>query len=45
LPQRRDPAWITAVEAVGQIDKAVAVAPAAKFGYFDSATCDPFALA
>jgi hypothetical protein len=45
LPQRRDPAWITAMEAVGQIDKAVAVAPAAKFGHFDSTTCDPFAFA
>jgi hypothetical protein len=33
------------MEAVGQIDKAVAVAPAAKFGHFDSTTCDPFALA
>jgi len=45
LPQRRDPAWITAMEAVGKIDKAVAVAPAAKFGHFDSTTCDAFAFA
>ena len=30
------------MEAIGQIDKAIAVAPAAKFGHFDWATCRRF---
>jgi len=45
LTQRRDPARIIAMEVVGQIDKAVTIAPAAKRGHFDSTTCDPFAFA
>src|SRR5271167_2383877 len=45
LTQRRDPARIIAMEAVGQIDKSVAIAPAAKFCHFDSTTCDPFPFA
>jgi hypothetical protein len=45
LPQRRDPAWITAMEAVGQIDKAVAVAPAAKCGHLDTAISSRIPLA
>jgi hypothetical protein len=36
--QRRDPVWIIAVKAVGQVDKAIAVAPAAERGHFDTAT-------
>jgi len=45
LTQRRDPARIIAMEAVGQIDKAVAIAPAAKRGHFDSTTGDQFPFA
>jgi hypothetical protein len=33
------------MEAVGQIDKAIPVAPAAKFGHFDSITSDPLPVA
>ena len=36
--QRRDPVRIIAMEAIGQIDKAIAVAPAAERGHLDSAT-------
>jgi hypothetical protein len=37
-PQRRDPVRIIAMEAIGQVDKAIAVAPAAERGHLDRAT-------
>jgi len=36
--QRRDPVRIIAMEAIGQVDKAIAVAPAAERGHLDRAT-------
>jgi hypothetical protein len=36
--QRRDPVRIIAMEAIGQLDKAIAVAPAAERGHLDKAT-------
>src|SRR4029077_7622701 len=40
-PQWRDPVWIIAMEAIGQVDKAIAVAPAAERGHLDRANFVP----
>ena len=42
--QRRDPVRIIAMEAIGQVDKAIAVAPAAERGHLDRATFRRFPL-
>ena len=42
--QRRDPVWIIAMEAIGQVDKSIAVASTAERGHFDRATCRRFRL-
>ena len=42
--QRRDPVRIIAMKPIGQVDKAVAVAPAAKRGHLDRASCSRVAF-